>query len=137
MQRLARSGIDAKLFRLEGFSFRQWLLQIVIQPERIAPALRDDGGHRLARRSSGPERVFVGVNLDAIHRQTLPRRVSEHRFGDDAQGQRRRSASRQAEKRTAGCGRKAETVGHHSPRGRNLTAISASDSTPNYALQMM
>jgi hypothetical protein len=132
MQRFARSGIEAHLFHLQPFHFRQRLHQIVGEPERIAAALREDGGQRLARRSRRAERVLIGVNLDAIPRQALPRGVSEHRFGDDAQCQRGRSGGRQAEKRTAGCGRKAETVGHHSPHGRNLTAKSASDSAANY-----
>jgi hypothetical protein len=55
--------------------------------------------------------------------------MSQHRFRHNAQGQRGRSSGRQAEKRTAGCGRKSEVVvgvtiagGHHSPHSRNLTA---------------
>src|ERR1700687_56623 len=132
MQRLARSGIDANLFRLQSFHFRKRLHQIVGQPVGIATALRDDGGRRLARRSSGPERAFVLVNLDAIHRQALPRGASEHRFGHNAKCECGRSGGRQAEKRTTGGRRNAETAGHHAPPRRNLTAESVLDSAVNY-----
>src|SRR6266404_2871017 len=128
MQRLARSGIDADLFQLQAFHFRERLHQIVREPVGITTALRNDGGCCLARRSRGAERVFVRVNPDRVLWKTEHAGVSEHRFGHNAKRHRSGCSGGQAEKRTAGCERKAELVivGHRSPRWRNLTAKSMS-----------
>src|SRR5208337_3949382 len=83
------------------------------------------GGRRLARRSTGPERILVGINPDRILWVVVRASVSQHGFGDNAQGERRRSRGRQAKKRTPGRGRKTEIVvagSHHEPRAGHLTA---------------
>src|SRR3981081_3165533 len=127
MQRFARSRIDADLFRFQPFHLRQRLHQIVGEPVGITTALRNDGGGRLACRSTGAERVFVRVNPNRIFRKVVHESVSKHRFGHNAQRQRGGCGRRQTEKRTTGREWATEVVivGHHSPRGRNLTAKSA------------
>src|SRR5260221_13392282 len=126
MQRLARSGIDADLFQLQAFHFRERLHQIVREPVGITAALRDDGGRCFSRRSRGTERVFIRVDPDRVLWKTEHAGVSEHRFGHNAKRHRSGCSGGQAEKRTAGCEKKAEPVivWHPSPRLGKLTAKS-------------
>ncbi len=97
MQRLARPGEDAQVFRLQALHLGERFHEFFLQPVGIAAALRRHVHDGLARGVAGSERVFVGVD----HYRSGMKNIAFFRrqgcLGGDAESHRRGRHSRQLE----------------------------------------
>ena len=64
MQRLARAGKDAHIFRFETLALRKCFHQFIRQPVGVPSSLRGNLRDSLPRHIARPERIFVGVDDD-------------------------------------------------------------------------
>ncbi len=89
MQRLARAGKDAQVFRLQALHLRKCFDEFFLQPVGIAAALRGHIHDGLPRGIARSQRVFVRVDHYRSGMKNIAIFRREGRLGSDAKRHRR------------------------------------------------